>query len=150
MTTQPSKKLEEFAEEQRHFEKRLVAAGYRTSGSPPTPARSDIAATKQTLSIDSVMVEEYSGMYRDFLESSFYLPIQVLKNDRFKIEPIKVTSGAEFMKFMQSEEHRKFSIRFEGCNIDMIANAKQVGVSARQVIDTGEKILVVKLWYGRI
>jgi len=148
MSTQ--KKWEEFAEEQRHFEKRLVAAGYRTSGSPPTAARSDIAATKQTLSIDSVLVSEYVGWKRDFLFNSFYLPVQVLKDEHVKIEPIKVTTGEEFMEFMRSDEFNKFAVRFEGCSIDMVANAKQVGVSARQILKSGEKILVCKLWYGRI
>lgn len=115
-----------------------------------TPARADIAATKQTLSIDSVLENEYEGWQLSFLRNSFYLPVQVLKDDRFKVEPIKVTTGKEFEEFCNSSLSCEFQIQHEGCNMWMLYAAKQVGVSARQIVATGEKILVCKLWYGRI
>lgn len=115
-----------------------------------TPARADIAATKQTLSIDSVLAYEYEGWMTDFLYTSFYLPIQILKSELITVERVKVITGKEFTDFYGSTEMEEFFVSLEGCNANMLYAAKQVGVSARMRKDNGDKILIFKLWYGRI
>lgn len=84
----------------------------------------------------------------EFIRNSFYLPVDVLTSDKFKIESIKITSGQELRNFVATEEADKWSIVAEGASHNMLWVAKQIGVSCRQILATGEKIMVVKLWYG--
>lgn len=115
-----------------------------------TPARADVAATKQTLSIDSVMSEQYQFWDIDFIFHSFYLPVQVLKSERYNVAPITVIKGSEFEQAMLGWKQVGKLVAYEGCNQRMLMNAKQVGVSMRHVLATGQRVVVCKIWYGRI
>lgn len=84
----------------------------------------------------------------DFIKSCFYLPVDVLTSDQFKVEPIKLTTGEEFRQFVRSEEAGNWLIVPEGARYVMLFAAKQLGVSCRLVKATDKKIMIVKLWYG--
>lgn len=126
------------------------------SGKDPLPlARTDVDAMKKPLSIDSVMAYDYPDLNRDYIFNSFYLPVSVLKDAKYDIEPIKVWEGKE-----AADSINQFDIEFaksdkpvyvlEGCNYAMIAAAKHVGVSARKILATGQLVLIFKIWYGRV
>jgi len=123
---------------------------YPSSVTAITPARSDIAATKQTTSIDSVMTEQYEFCDVDFIFHSFYLPVQVLRSPLYSINPIVVMSGEQFLSAEATMKLDQKLMVYEGCCPRMLYNAKQVGVSVRHILSSGQRVAVCKIWYGRI
>ena len=113
-------------------------------------ARSDIAATKQTVSIDSVMTEQYVFCDVDFIFHSFYLPVQVLRSELYSIAPIAIIKGSEFEDCELGWKLANKIVVYEGCCPRMLMNAKQVGVSQRHILSSGQRVVVCKIWYGRI
>lgn len=105
---------------------------------------SDVDARKKVLGIDSVLTTDYRGWQYDFLRNSFYLPVQILKDPAFAVNPIVVITGAAFKR------EYEFTATCEGANCDMLVSAKSVGISTREIIATGERIIIAKIWYGRI
>lgn len=115
-----------------------------------TPARADIAAKDKPISIDSVMNSQYEYCDIDFIFHSFYLPVQVLKNPLYAIQPIEVMTPEEFAVFERTAGRTNTLIVNEGCCTRMLVNAKHIGVSYRHILSSGQRIAVCKIWYGRI
>lgn len=127
-----------------------TATGYNMTARQQTPARSDITATKQTVSIDSVMTEQYEHCDVDFIFHSFYLPVQVLRSPLYSVSPIGIAEGREIAAFLAKWKVEGVLLVFEGCCERMLMNAKMVGVSKRHILSSGQRIAVCKIWYGRI
>lgn len=94
------------------------------------------------------IVRSYPDASLDFIRTSFYLPVDVLQDERFKVEKIVVVSGTAFRQFVREPEASKCKIVGEGATPAMLQYAKQLGVSCRAIRATNERIMVVKLWYG--
>lgn len=114
-----------------------------------TPARADIAAKDKAISIDSVMNSQYEHCDIDFIFHSFYLPVQVLKSPLYRIEPIQVIEGEDFRSVINNGAPGELIV-WEGCCLRMLENARQVGISRRHILSSGQRIAVCKIWYGRI
>ena len=92
-------------------------------------------------------------IHQEFIKYSFYLPVDVLKDARWDVEPISVISGQEFWKHYQLLlEHgvaaNKLQITLDPCSIDILQAAKFVGISIRHDKLSSMTYLVAKLWYG--
>ena len=110
----------------------------------------DITTSKGVVGIDSILVNEYPGWELDFLRTSFYLPVQVLRDGRWVVEPIKVVTGEEFASFIDDEDlTANWTVKVEGATKQMLTNSKFVGLSARCEKATGKRTMLCKLWYGR-
>lgn len=121
-----------------------------TQQPPAVPAQS-VAAFLADKSLTGILTNEYPNWKDDFIRNSFYLPVQVLKDVKYKVEPIKLISGSEFVVavVMPYRIATGWKLVYEGCNLTMLLSCVTVGVSMRQVVATGEKIVVVKVWYGK-
>jgi hypothetical protein len=103
---------------------------------------------KQPVTCRSLTADEHVIMPLAFITNSFYLPVDVLTSPDYKVEAIKQCTGAEFHEFMESDESDNWTVTTEGATKHMLFAAKTVGVSCRRVLETGEKVMIVKIWYG--
>lgn len=83
------------------------------------------------------------------MQHSFYLPVDILRHHAWKVHPILVLSAEKFSEFLEyisdiSNLHTHYEISMVAACL-----AKQVGISARKHLDTGEVYLVIKPWYGK-
>lgn len=105
-----------------------------------------------SLPITTVLRSEYPDWQLDFIRSSFYLPLEVLRDSRFAIAPIRVITGDQYSilaKLSAAGDCATIGLTNDGASKRMLENAKQVGISERTIAATKETILVAKIWYGR-
>lgn len=81
------------------------------------------------------------------MESSFFLPLDILAVESYKVSPIFVLNGHDFAK-LYDQLVDESSIHCD-CDYFLLAYAKSVGVSLRINKKTGQRHTVLKLWYGK-
>lgn len=96
----------------------------------------------------NLMTSEYIGWELDFLQNSFYLPKQVLRNSKYEVKPIRVITGQQYAELvtLTTQSSRFVVIINEGANHRMLQKAVAVGVSER--VADGWTYLICKIWYG--
>lgn len=95
----------------------------------------------------SLMATENPGQVLQFMKTSFYLPVDILKNGNWHVMPIKVITGDEFKRqwFRDIGADREIH-----CveSPDLLFASNYVAVSQRYCHPTGKTYYVCKLWYG--
>lgn len=92
----------------------------------------------------SIMVEDVTPQQvRQFMETSFYLPVDILKHPEWVVDKIKVISGEEFSMHLQGF---KWVHCFE--DAELLAASQFVAISHRYNIKSKESFTVAKIWYG--
>ncbi len=101
--------------------------------------------------VDTILSWQYNDWQLDFINSSFYLPLEVLRDTRFIVSPIRVITGDQYetlASLAHSGDNSKVLLSNDGASRRMLSNAHSVGVSERLILQTQEIVLVCKLWYG--
>lgn len=94
----------------------------------------------------SLMAEDVTQEQVDqFMKTSFYLPVDILKNTDWQVGPIEVISGAAFD--WQWENDLTGEIHCVE-SLELLRKAQFVAVSQRYHKATGRTFYVCKLWYG--
>lgn len=85
------------------------------------------------------------------IQSSFFLPQEILSNKDYKISPIYCLTAADFTRVFlhatMQEELGNLKMHCD-CAWALLAYARYIGVSARKNLATGKIVLVIKIWYG--
>lgn len=102
-------------------------------------------------SIHNLLVTGFlaSSLDAEFIAKAFFLPKEILHSAVWKVEPIKICTGVEWRqaeKFLRKQPHT--TITLEPSSEEIIAAARNLGVSVRRHAITGETFVVVRLWYG--
>lgn len=79
-----------------------------------------------------------------FMKSSFYLPVDVLKAPNWKVSPIEVLPGAKFANQFSGTKNLHCAEEWE-----LLVDAKFVAISQRYNRVTKTYYYVAKIWYGK-
>lgn len=94
----------------------------------------------------SLMSEELTPLQiQQFMETSFYLPIDVLQNRGWHVFGISVMTGEKFKQFMDYATSGSFHCVEDK---ELLFKANYVAVSARRKQFTQKHYYVCKIWYG--
>lgn len=80
-----------------------------------------------------------------FMETSFYLPVDILKNSDWYVSPITVVSGARFKELVDANNHSYFHFVEDK---ELLFKAQFVAISTRRKNYTRRTFHVCKIWYG--
>jgi hypothetical protein len=110
---------------------------------------------QETATANGKMVEVFRGVEQNraritqlLISSSFFLPMDVLRDKQFKISPIVCLSVEDFAIFYDIAIDNPSLETHCDCKYELLAFAKFIGISARKNLATGQINLVFKLWYG--
>jgi hypothetical protein len=89
-----------------------------------------------------------SVLHLSLVESSFFLPPEVLSNKNYLISPITVLGQKEFGELVEwLSNYEDWKLRSD-VDYLLLSHAKNVGVSLRVNQLTNRVYMVCKLWYG--
>jgi hypothetical protein len=93
-------------------------------------------------------------LHWEFIATSFYLPVEVLKNPRYEVHPVIVIPGSEFCALYEKlldeiPTNHKLFVTLEPGSLALLSAAKFVGFSARFDRELNAKHLLFKLWYPK-
>jgi len=91
----------------------------------------------------SIMEEETVQTVNQFMRSSFYLPVNILKHQEWQVYPIEVMTGEQFKHAYGDAANLHCLEEFE-----LQVTARFVAVSSRRHLLTRERFHVSKIWYG--
>lgn len=95
----------------------------------------------------SIMTEEITPLQvQKFMETSFYLPVDVLKNRDWHVYPITVMTGEKFRKFHGFATKSTFHCMEDK---ELLFAAQFVAVSSRRRAYQNSFCHVAKIWYGK-
>lgn len=77
-----------------------------------------------------------------FMRTSFYLPVDILKSKDWRVYPITVHSGSRFGQLYSRDEVHCLEDYY------LLRTANFVAVSSRWNPETNEQCYVAKIWYG--
>ena len=80
-----------------------------------------------------------------FMETSFYLPVDILKSHDWHVFPITVVSGARFKELVDANSRGYFHFVEDK---ELLFKAQFVAISTRRKIYTRQPFHVCKIWYG--
>lgn len=83
---------------------------------------------------------------RQFMETSFYLPVDVLKDKKWYVAPIDVMTGDEFRLLYNGLIAYNIHCMEDW---ELLVSAKHVAVSERRNKQNGARYYVCKIWYGK-
>lgn len=92
----------------------------------------------------SLMATDSPEQVQQFMETSFYLPVDVLKNRDWQVFSINVISGKRFSEKFYKDEPNLRCVE----DYDLLCAAQFVAISTRRNLKTRTYYYVVKLWYG--
>lgn len=79
-----------------------------------------------------------------FMETSFYLPVDILKSKHWLVLPIKVMTGKEFEARLGTADYKHLHCVED---VNLLTGASFVAVSIRRH-KSGLTTAVAKIWYG--
>jgi len=93
------------------------------------------------------------------IESSFFLPMEVLSNPKYKVSPVVCMTITDFAKFYDvvfngdvfndvAGDNASIKVHSD-CSHQLLCFGKHIGVSARRDLATNKLYLCFKLWYGK-
>ncbi len=94
----------------------------------------------------SIMAEDVTpAQVQQFMRTSFYLPVDILKHPEWVVNKIVVISGTDFCTYVQECDNLHC---LEDANL--LGASQHVAVSHRFNVKTGEECTVAKIWYGEV
>lgn len=99
----------------------------------------------------SLAEPELEAMHLSLIETSFFLPPEVLANKQFVISPLMVLDQKSFAEFIEYMNTTVPDTQWEmKCDVHyfLLAHAKNIGISIRWDMKTQKIYIVCKLWYG--
>ena len=107
----------------------------------------ELDVRKGSKTSSSLMAEDMNpDQLEQFMRTSFYLPIDVLKNENWFVRPVAVVKGSYF-RSMKDYWGEKLHCQ-ESC--ELLASANWVGLSERYNKKTRQQWIVAKIWYGAV
>ena len=108
--------------------------------------RNQFASSKNSTTL---MAAEFSpDQVDEFMKTSFYLPVDVLKDDRWQVLRAAVITGKEFQ--LARTLHMNGTTLHCLESVTLLDQARYVGVQERWNKKEQRMYMVAKIWYGRL
>lgn len=94
----------------------------------------------------SIMAEDVTpAQVAQFMQTSFYLPVDILKHPEWVVDKIQVISGEHFNQYLRNIPNLH-CLESE----ELLAGSNHVAISHRFNVKTGDSFIVAKIWYGEV
>lgn len=106
------------------------------------------AANNYTSDVFNITEIDKGLVTKLLIESSFFLPNDILRNKSYRVSPIACLELADFAVFYEIISEMENVKIHSDTKYQLLAYAKFIGISARKDFTTGVIHIVLKLWYG--